>query len=119
MNILKFSVIAFWHGFQNDNNQFTQKYFKKYQYSDNYDEIDFLIIGSFIGEHHYHLIKRLNCRKILYISEPIEKFNHYHLTFKLYSDNEFYAICGAINNDYNNNRFKLPFYLHYFNYNDK
>lgn len=114
---IKYSIISFWSEFSYSNNIFINNYFNKYKYINNYDNIDFIIIGSFINVKEYHKIKAMNCKKILYISEPIEIF--YKYTYKLYQENNIDIIFGSIDNDIKNNRYKLPLYLLSFNYKDK
>lgn len=106
--MLKYSIIGFWEGFNLYYNEFTIKYCKNYFLTFNYEEIDFIICGSFIKKDQYNLIKNLKCKKILYITEPIEKF--YEFTYKLYIENEFIIIFGCIDNDIINNKYKYPIY---------
>ena len=111
----KYSIISFWNGFSYENNIFTNNYFKNYELSNDYNLIDILIIGSFVSENEYNIIKKIKCYKILYISEPIEFF--YNFTYKLYLENEYNMIYGCIDNNILNNKYKFPLYLDYFNYN--
>lgn len=114
--MIKYSIICFWEGFCYENNFFTTNFCKNHEFTNNYDKISYLIIGCFIDYNNYLLINKLKCKKVLYISEPIELFDDYKFTYKLYLDNKFDYITGSINNNYN--RYKNPFYLLYFNYND-
>ena len=114
---IKYSIISFWDKFSYSENIFTNNYFNNYKYVNNYDNIEFILIGSFINENEYNIIKALKCKKILYISEPIEFFSKY--TYKLYQENQIDIIFGSIENDIENNRYKFPLYLLYFNYKDK
>ena len=107
--MLNFSIISFWHGFVYHNNLFTNKYCTKHLLTFNYDDADFIICGSFVNEETYNIIKKLKCKKFLYITEPIEIF--YEYTYKLYNENEFNIIFGCINNDIINNKYKHPIYL--------
>ena len=116
---MKYSIISFWPGYNYSNNIFTNLLCKNHEliiYNDDLDDIDFIIIGSFINNNLYNFINKLKCKKILYISEPIEKFNSYNFTFKLYTENMFDIIIGCIDNYIN--KYKYPLYINYFNYND-
>lgn len=78
---------------------------------------DYIFVGSFVTEKDYHIIKAIKGKKILVITEPIEVA--YKETFKLYDEGVFYMVIGCINHDPNDNKFKFPLYLDYFNYHDK
>jgi hypothetical protein len=117
--MLKYSIISFWNGYVYNDNMFTHKFCNKHLLTFNYEESNFIIIGSFVNENEYNLIKNLKCKKILYITEPIEFFNNYAYTYKLYIENDIDFITGCINNDISNNRYKYPLYLCYINLSDK
>jgi len=108
--MLKYSLFSFALRFNYNDNIFTNKYCKQHLLTFNYDEADFIIYGPFINEKSYELIKNFKCKKIFYINEPIEIYN-YEYAYKLYKDNEFNIICGCINNDIINNKYKHPIYL--------
>ena len=120
----QYSIISFWKDYNIDNNFFTDIVFNKnkYKYINFYDNdnnnnnIDILLCGSFINIDEYNKIKNLNCYKILYISEPIEKNNIYIYTLDLINNNGFNLIFGCINNNNFENKFKYPLYYFYFNY---
>jgi len=114
--MIKYSINCFWEGFNIYDNFISKKYCKNHEFTNNYDEISYIILGCFINYDNYLLINNLKCKKILYVSEPIENFEHYKFTYKLYMENKFNYIIGSINNI--NNRYKIPFYLLYFDYND-
>ena len=144
----KINFIGFWNGFNNSNNFIKNYLFNNsdYELIDNYTENDYeltdniinneceltdnntdcklkynnniLIIGPMINEDNYNLILKLRCYKIIYISEPIEKFEHYNHIYNLYINNKYDLITGSINNNVNENKYKYPFYLCYFNYRD-
>ena len=62
--------------------------------------------------------KNINCKKILYITEPIEHFAHYNTSYKLLCENFFDAIYGCINNNIEKKYVKYPLYTIYVNMND-
>ena len=113
---MKYSILCFWDDFCYDSN-FLTSYFKNHHYTKNYNEADILIVGSFVGKTEYSNIKKLKCRKILYISEPIQFF--YPYTFELLKENIFCMVFGCINKDLKNSRIKLPLYMTYFDYKNK
>jgi len=113
---MKYSILCFWDKFCYDTN-FLTSYFKNHHYTKNYNEADILIVGSFVGRTEYSIIKKLKCRKILYISEPIQFF--YPYTFELWKENIFCMVFGCINKDLKNSRIKLPLYMTYFDYKNK
>jgi hypothetical protein len=114
---MKYSILFFWNDFDYTNNMFTNNYYKSHEYSNDLENIDFIIVGSFINN--YDIVKNLNCKKILYISEPISEYLYYDKTIKLLNENVFDKIIGCINHDPIHNRYKLPLYLMYFNYSDE
>ena len=109
-----YSIISLWSEFDKIHNIFTDYLCKNYNFKDNTDDIDFIVIGSFVSLDDYNLIKTLKCKKIFYLTEPIEKF--YETTYKLYQENEFDIIFGNINNDPINNNYKYPLYISYIDY---
>jgi len=109
--MLKYSIIAFWTGFSYSDNIFTNNFCKNHLFTNNYNEADFLIIGCFLYEDIYNLIKTLNCKKILFNTEPIEHISIYEYVYKMYLNNDFYYILGCINNDIFNKRYKYPLYI--------
>jgi len=116
----KYNFIGFWKGFCNEDN-FLKNGLLNYsdvELSYDYDNLDILIIGPAINENEYNLILNSNSYKIIYISEPIERFEHYKYIYSLYIENKYDLITGCINNDINKNRYKYPLYLMYFNYKD-
>jgi hypothetical protein len=139
---MKYSVICFWEGYCYNNNQFTNNYFKNYNYSaalmrdglyaeplesgvtnesmipNEFNDIKFIIVGPFINEYYYNIINKLNCIKLLYICEPIKEYEHFNFTIKLLNQNIFDIIFGCINNK-ENIRYKLPLYMEYFDYKNK
>jgi len=114
--MLKYSIISFWEGFNYENNFITQNYTKNHIFTNNYNEADFLIIGSFVNENEYNLIKTLECKKILFITEPIQFC--YSLTYQLYLKNQCEYIVGCIHQDIPNKKIKFPLYILYNNEND-
>ena len=112
-----YKIISFWQNFDYNNNIFSNYFCKNYNLSEYNDNIDFLIIGSFVSLNDYNIIKNLKCIKVLYITEPIEFF--YENTYKLYLENEFNFIIGTINNDIMNNKYKFPLYIPHIDYKDK
>jgi hypothetical protein len=114
---MKYSIIFFWDDFDYTNNMFTNNFYKNHEYTNDLVNIDFIVIGPFIND--YDKIKNLNCKKILYITEPINEYLKYDNTIKLLNENIFDKIIGSINHDPLHNRYKLPFYLNYFNYKDE
>ena len=115
---MKYSIICFWEEYSYNNNQFTNNYLKNYNYVNDFDNIDFIIIGPFINEYYYNIIINLKCIKFLYICEPIKEYNHYYLTVDLLNKNIFDVIFGCINNK-ENSRYKMPLYMEYFDYKNK
>jgi hypothetical protein len=104
-----YSIISFWPGFNKNSNIIRDYLCKNYNFKDDTNDIDFIVIGSFVSIDDYNLIKTLNCIKIFYLTEPIEKF--YQTTYQLYLENEFNIIFGNINNDIAHNIYKYPLYI--------
>jgi hypothetical protein len=112
-----YKIISFWQNFDYNNNIFSNYFCKNYNLKEDIDNIDFIIIGSFVSLNDYNIIKNLKCIKVLCITEPIEFF--YENTYKLYLENEFNFIIGTINNDIMNNKYKFPLYIPHIDYKDK
>jgi hypothetical protein len=110
---MKYSVISFWHGFNYEDNYFTQRFLKNHSFTYDKNNIDLLFVGSFVNENEYNMIKTLNCIKVMYVSEPINGF-----ALQLVRENVFNSILGSVNNNQTTNRYKFPLYLLYFNYRD-
>ena len=115
---MNYSIICFWNGYCYNDNNFTNNYLINYNYLNDFDNIDFIIIGPFINEYYYNIIKKLKCTKFLYICEPIKEYEHYNFTIKLLNENIFNIIFGSINNK-ENSRYKFPLYMEYFDYKNK
>ena len=113
---MKYSIISFWNEFCYTNNIFTSTYFKNHELTQNINESDILIVGSFVNDYDYNIIKYKHCIKILFITEPIEQNNSGQNAFKLMNENEFYIIFGCINQNIQKNLIKLPLYMLYFDY---
>jgi hypothetical protein len=111
--MLKYSIISFWEGYSYIDNIFTNNFCKNYLLTTNYGEADFIIIGCFINEDNYNIIKLLNCKKILFITEPFEFF--YKYTYKLYIEEAFNCLVGSIDNSLKWDRYKYPLYILYTN----
>jgi hypothetical protein len=119
--MIRIKFINFWKDFDYKNNFITdliKKYNINYVVVD--DNIDYLIVGSFINNDiDKNTLKSYpeNTKKILFISEPIEIFFPY--TYELFKNNEFTYVFGSINNLYKNDKqihFKFPLYMLYFDY---
>lgn len=122
MSKIYITYIGFWPGFDVQNNTVTKKIFKlinkEFIHTNNLNETDILIIGSFINSYNYNIIANFNKKKILFITEPVNP--HYnHLVYKLYTDNHINVVSGCIENNHNNNMYKYPLYLCYFDYQEK
>jgi hypothetical protein len=115
---MKYSLISFWPGFNNDNNWFTNNYCRNHDLTINYEESKFIIIAPFIKNNELEIIEKINTIKILYITEPIEIMNEFNLMFNISNENKFNIIIGCINHDPLNNRFKFPLYMYSFDYNN-
>ena len=109
-----YSIISLGPEYNKINNIFTNYLCKNYNLTNSIDNIDFIIIGSFVSLDEYNLIKTLKCKKILYLTEPIQNF--YQFTYQLYLENEFNIIFGNINHDIINNNYKFPLYITYIDY---
>jgi len=109
----KYSFISFDCQFNHRNN-FLTSFLTNYEYTDNYNQVDFLFIGSFCYEYNYYnIIEKLNCVKILYITEPIEFMNEYCSYKILYNQNKVDVLFGCVEN--NNEKiisFKSPFWYY-------
>ena len=115
---MKISIINFWNGFNYKNNFIIDVIKKEHNHielCDNIKNCKILITGPFISETDKKIILTLNCKKILFITEPIEKYNHYQSCYSLYLNNHFDIIFGCINNDIVNNKIKFPLYILYIN----
>ena len=106
----KYSISSMWNNYDYHNNFFTNNLNNYCEYTDNINNIDFLICGSSIDEEHYHIIKNKNCIKILYITEPIEINSPYSLCYDLYKNNIFNILIGCIDNT---NSLKYPLYINH------
>lgn len=112
----KYSIICMWDGYDYNNNYFTNILNNYHKLSDVNDNIDFLIIGPFINNEYYNIIKNKVCIKILYITEPIEVY--YDLCYDLYKNKIFNYITGCtINKRIKSTKF--PLYLIYFSMENK
>ena len=120
----KYSFRNFWQGF-NEKENYLIDYLKNYTYvsltdsndksSSEYsesctiEEIDFIIIGSFIeSESDYYFIKNLTCKKILYLTEPV--YYMYPYVYQLFTENTFDYVFGTIENKITN-FYKIPLYF--------
>jgi hypothetical protein len=120
--IIKF--IHFWPEFNPNTNFITKifqnngiKYYNSDEYMTNSNILKIVFIGSFISNVN-DMQKMQNIPsdyvKILYLSEPIEKF--YEPCHKLYLNNFFDYVFGSIIDDIQLNHFKFPYYLLYHYY---
>ena len=95
------------------NNCYT-KHFKDHIACNNVNEVDVLVVGSFINTvYDYNRIKQSKCKKILCISEPLTEYMH-----QLIEEKEFIFIFGCINEN-SVNRYKFPLYASSFDYTDR
>jgi len=100
---------------ENYNNVYT-RFLKNHTICNNLDEIDVLLVGSFIRtDEDYDNIAKLKCKKILCITEPLTV-----TMSKLIRENELLFIFGCIN-ECNTVRYKYPLYIDkkIFDYTDK
>ena len=112
---MKYTIICCWSTFNYRQNLFTNIYCKSYEYTDNYEEASFVIIGSFINEPMYNVINNLKCTKILYITEP---YKHMSPFLRILVDgNKFDYMTGSVSNSIK--QIKYPLYLLYFNFTNK
>ncbi len=110
---MKYSLLSFWEGFCYDNNSFTKNFLKEHSYTSDYNNCDFIIFNCFINQNEYALVMNLQCKKFLYITEPIESYKHYKNVYYLYENNYFNGIIGCIDNNIEKMHFKLPLYINY------
>jgi len=112
---VKISFMAFWPGFiVNDN--FITELMSDYLVTEDYDEADIVFVGSFVNQYEYDIITTIKCKKILFISEPIEV--SWNLTYKLLIENQFDRVFGCINNNLELKYNKYPLYILYIDYKD-
>ena len=102
--------------FNYESNLYSKTIMKKYHYIPHDKELKskIYLIGSFIQEDDYQLIKTKlkNKIKILWLSEPI--IHHSKYVYPLIQDNEFTMIYGCVLNKLMNHRYKLPLYINYY-----
>ena len=105
----KIAIIYFWTNFYKKHNIFIDNWFSDYELIDDIHNADIVFVGSCLrNENDYNNIKNINnCKKILFISEPIYKYSPF--TYKLYIENVFDMVIGSINEDIRNNKYKYPF----------
>ena len=120
--IIKF--VHFWPEFNTNVNFITKifqnngiKYCNSDEYVTNSKALKIAFIGSFVSNVN-DMQKLQNIPsdyvKILYLSEPIEKF--YEPCYKLYRNNYFDFVFGSINDNMDLNHYKFPYYLLYHYY---
>ena len=124
--MLKIKLVKFWQDFNYIDNYITYLFRNNnipYVIHDNDNELDYLIVGSFIhNQNEYDYIKSIpsNVKKILYVSEPLEVL--YPFAYKLLCENFFDYVFGSVSNKYDKNGkqiyFKFPMYTMYYTYND-
>jgi hypothetical protein len=119
--MIQVKFINFWEDFGDKDNYITYLLrINNINYKVVEDNIDYLFVGCFIHtEHELNIIKSYPSKiiKILFITEPIEKF--YPYAFRLFNENIFDYIFGSIYNKFDNNKqiyYKLPFYIMYYDY---
>lgn len=115
MQILKISFISFWEGFIILDN-FISRMIKNYEIIENYYEADIVFVGSFVSENEINIIKNIQCKKILFLTEPIEILCK--STYKLFVENHFDIVFGSISNNLELKYIKYPPYVFYFDIND-
>jgi len=105
---MKYSFVGFDSGFNHHDN-FMCKFLKNDEYTNNFQELDVLFIGSLLFNHGYESInsvKHTKCIKIMYITEPLEFQNEY-CTGKIYRENVIDIFFGCVENN-GTNSFKYP-----------
>jgi len=113
---VKVSFFAFWPGF-NVNDNFITELMSNYLVTEDYEEAGILFVGSFVYQHEYNIITKIQCKKILFISEPIEIA--YKFAYKLLIENQFDRVFGCIYNNQELKYIKYPLYILYFDYKNK
>jgi len=111
----KVSFLAFWPGFFIYKN-FITELILNYSVTESYEEADILFVGPFVNQYEYDLILTIKCKKILYISEPIEVA--WNLAYKLLIENQFDMVFGCINNNLELKYNKYPLYIWYIDINN-
>lgn len=109
-------IISMYQNFNYENNVFTNKYFKDFNFIKDREsqDIDIILCGSFINDNDYKYIKSKKAYKILWISEPIQ--HHFKNPYKLYLEKSvFHFYFGSIYNNIKSNHFKFPIYIDYYN----
>lgn len=91
--MVKFSIISMWRYFDYNNNEILSKFFCGHEYV-SCENAEILFIGSFVNETMYNTIKSLNCKKILYITEPVGMRIH-RFAFNLLRDNMVDFVFGC------------------------
>jgi hypothetical protein len=106
---MKISIICFWPGYDKNACPFRNYFFKDMEYSDDYENSDVVLIGSFIYD--YSIFKKIKGKKIAYISEPI-----LNSIIPYINDNILDMTFGCVSNDIEKNKFKYSLgfmYRHY------
>jgi hypothetical protein len=105
---MKFSIINFWAGFDNEKNDYVKFLFKDMEYTPDYENADIVLIGSF--NYNEFIFSRIKGKKILYITEPWEylynNVNRSHCIFDV--------IMGCVKKNHSKNHYKLSFGLFHF-----
>lgn len=102
--------MCFWPEFNNV--YFIDEYCKSHQYTDNYDEASFIIIGSFFNKKTISIVNSLKCKKLIFITEPW-KYSSSHLK-RLVERQKYDKLIGCVSQS--DKRIKFPLYLMDFNF---
>jgi hypothetical protein len=104
----------FWSGYNLEKNNLTD-IFSKYNFTTNINEADTIITCCFFTNTTYKQLLDIKNKDIYaYITEPVE-YTIFHC-IDLFRKKKFKGIFGCVPMEPDNNSFKFPLYLNYFNY---
>ena len=91
---------------------FTNKVYYK-EFFESYKNKTIIINGVNINEESLKLNRTTNCKKLLFLTEPIQNLpdGDYKNSYNMLKNKEFDIVFGCINHDPSNNLYKFPLYL--------
>ena len=91
---------------------FTNKVYYK-EFFESYKNKTIIINGVNINEESLKLNRTNNCKKLLFLTEPIQNSpdGEYKNSYNMLKNNEFDIVFGCVNHDPSNNLYKFPLYL--------
>ena len=108
---MKFAIIHFWHQFDYRNNCYKDKFFNGWEQTDDYENADVVLIGSFSFVYgQSDCIRNIKGKKILFITEPLYVGDYRQMI----REGLFDVVFGCVEHDPQNNKYKFPLGFFYF-----